>query len=87
MPGAHVPVPLGEPPEQAAEADGHGLLEVAPLPKLGRGRRRRRLLPLLGLVRVVDYDVTVWKGGSNGELTTSGETKLEHFFNLPNGVP
>ena len=57
VPGAHVPVPLGEPPEQAAEPDGHGLLEVPRV--LGRGSRGG-LLPLLGLVRVVDDGVTVW---------------------------
>ena len=56
---AHVPVPLGEAPEEAAEADGHGLLEVA---RVLRRVRRRSLLPLLRLVRVVDDGVAVWKG-------------------------
>ena len=53
---SNVPVPLGEPPEESAEADGHGLLEV---PRVLRRVRRRSLLPLLGLVRVVDDGVTV----------------------------
>ena len=55
-----VPVPLGEPPEQPAEADRHRLLEVPRV--LGGGRRR--LLPLLGLGGVVDYGVAVWGRGT-----------------------
>ena len=44
-----VPVPLGEPPEQAAEADGHGLLQLG----------RCTLLFLLRLMGVVDDGVSV----------------------------
>ena len=90
VPGAHVPVPLGEPPEQAAEPDGHGLLEVPRV--LGRGGRRG-LLPLLGLVRVVEDDVTVWR--LNGELapgakltrTSSIYTERSSVVQLDHGRP
>ena len=78
---AHVPVPLGEAPEEAAEADGHGLLEVA---RVLRRVRRRSLLPLLRLVRVVDDGVAVWN-----VKTPNFESihLLLLSFNLPKGVP
>ena len=61
-----VPVPLAEPPEQPPEPDGERLLQP-------RGRRRhRRLLLLLGLVRVLDDGVAV-EGGAVVHLKDGAE--------------